>query len=221
MFRIGIVEDNAESSNLLRSFISEYENTSDGGYTFSVNCFSDALTFLDEFVGNYDIIFMDIELPHMNGMEAVKRIREKDENVIVIFVTNMAQYALKGYEVNALDFMVKPVRYESFAMKMDRAISRYKLIQGKEIWIGTERNNKRRLRAADIKYVEVVHNSCIYHTLDGDYSAYDQLHNVYESLKDYSFALCNRCFFGKSQTRYRNRRTYGYGRGREITDIAQ
>ena len=164
-----------------------------GGVHFSITRFRDALSFLDEYSGNYDLIFMDIELPHMDGMEAVRRIREKDENVIVIFVTNMAQYAIKGYEVNALDFIVKPVRYDSFAIKMDRAISKFKLSQNKEIWI-TDRNNKRRLRTADIKYVEVVHNNCIYHTADGDYTTYDQLYNVCELLKDAPFALCNRCF---------------------------
>ena len=129
----------------------------------------------------------------MDGMEAVRRIRQKDENVIVIFVTNMAQYAVKGYEVNALDFILKPVRYESFVMKMDRAISKCKTTQSNEIWI-TERNNKRRLRVPDIKYVEVAHHCCIYHTIDGDYTTYDQLYNVCEMLKAEPFALCNRCF---------------------------
>ena len=192
VFRIAVVEDNKEASELLCSFISEYEKTAED-ISFNINCFSDALAFLDEFSGNYDFIFMDIELPHMDGMEAVKRIRKKDEKVIVIFVTNMAQYAIKGYEVNALDFIVKPVRYENFAMKMDRAISKHKTTQDKEIWI-TERNNKRRLRASDIKYVEVAHHCCIYHTLEGDYTTYDQLYNVCEALKDAPFALCNRCF---------------------------
>ena len=193
VFRTCVVEDSKESSDLLCSYIKEYEKNSGGGYTFSITCFSDALSFLDEFGGNYDFIFMDIELPHMDGMEAVRRIRQKDENVIVIFVTNMAQYAVKGYEVNALDFIVKPVRYDGFAMKMDRAISKLKAIQSKDIWI-TERNNKRRLRVTDIKYVEVAHHCCIYHTVDGDYNTYDQLYNVCEALKDEPFALCNRCF---------------------------
>lgn len=148
---------------------------------------------MDEFAGNYDIIFMDIELPHMDGMEAVRRLREKDGNVVVIFVTNMAQYAIKGYEVNALDFIVKPVRYDSFAMKMDKAVAKIKSTRGKEIWI-TERNSKRRLRIEDIKYVEVVHNCCIFHTTNGDFSTYNQLYNVCAELKDAPFALCNRCF---------------------------
>ena len=193
-FRICIVEDNRETCEQLCALMKEYEQDHcDLKYTFNVTCFSDAITFLDEFSGNYDFIFMDIELPHMNGMEAVRHIREKDENVIVVFVTNMAQYAVKGYEVNALDFIVKPVWYESFAMKMDRAINKYKSTQSKEIWI-TERNNKRRLRVRDIKYVEVAHHCCIYHTFEGNFTTYDQLYNVCKELEDAPFALCNRCF---------------------------
>lgn len=192
-FRICIVEDNPDARGELCRLLKEYERSHGGAYAFNVTCFSDALTFLDEFGGSYDFIFMDIELPHMDGMEAVRRIREKDENVIVVFVTNMAQYAVKGYEVNALDFIVKPVRYDSFAMKMDRAIKKYKTLQSKDIWI-TERNNKRRLHVNDIKYVEVVHHSCIYHTFEGDFTTYDQLNNVCKMLEGAPFALCNRCF---------------------------
>ena len=193
VFRTCVVEDNKEASDLLCSYLKEYEKSLGEEYSFNITCFADALSFLDDFGGNYEFIFMDIELPHMDGMEAVRRIREKDESVIVIFITNMAQYAVKGYEVNALDFIIKPVRYDSFVMKMDRAISKFKNIQSKEIWI-TERSNKRRLRVADIKYVEVAHHCCIYHTVDGDYTTYDQLYNVSEALKDEPFALCNRCF---------------------------
>ncbi len=194
VFRTCIVEDNSEARDTLCSLMKEYEKNARGGAdTFNIACFSDALSFLDEFGGNYDFVFMDIELPHMDGMEAARRLREKDGKVIIIFVTNMAQYAIKGYEVGALDFIVKPIRYESFAMKMDKAIERSKAVSGKEIWI-SERGTKRRLRTEDIKYVEVVHNSCIYHTVHGDFSTYDQLYNVCEMLKDAPFALCNRCF---------------------------
>lgn len=191
-YRVCIVEDDEQASDKLSSFIREYGKKHED-CEFTITCFKDVLSFLDEFSGNFDFIFMDIELPILNGMETVRRIREKDETVIVIFVTNMAQYAVKGYEVNALDFIVKPVQYESFSMKMDRAIGRFDSTRGQELWIGAG-SNRRRLRVSQIKYIEVAHHCVMYHTTEGDYSAYDQLYNVQAALADAPFALCNRCF---------------------------
>jgi len=189
--RVGIVEDNESAGKQLGGFLSEYGKQRD--CSFSVSYFGDALDFLENFRGNFDIIFMDIELPHLNGMEAVKRIREKDKTVIVIFVTNMAQYAVKGYEVDALDFIVKPVSYSGFTMTLDRAIERFKTMRDKDLWIN-DRNNKRRLRSSEIIYVEVVHHSVVYHTTQGNFTTYDQLKNVLQSFEGLPFALCNRCY---------------------------
>ncbi len=190
-YRVCVVEDNKEHSDRLVSFIRKYGQ--ERGKEFNVSVYGDALSFLDEFYGNFDIIFMDIELPFRNGMDVVKQIREKDKKVIVIFVTNMAQYAVKGYEVDAFDFIVKPVFYSAFAIKLDRAIERFETTRDKEIWIN-ERNNKRRLRTSEIKYAEVLHHNVVYHTLGGDYTTYGQLKDAVVQLGDAPFALCNRCF---------------------------
>lgn len=189
MYRVSIVEDNEEAGNILLKYLKEYELQRD--VSFKVSLFKDALDFLQTFRNNYDLIFMDIELPDINGMEVVRKIRAQDSKVIVIFVTNMAQYAIKGYEVDAMDFIVKPVSYSAFAIKLDRAVQRLNSTANKEIWIN-ERTDKRRLRVADIKYVEVSHHNVIYHTTEGNYTTYDQLNNVQNVLAPYQFALCNR-----------------------------
>ncbi len=121
-YRVCVVEDNREHSDRLVAFLGKYSR--ERGKEFNVSVYGDALSFLGEFCGNFDLIFMDIELPYRNGMDVVKQIREKDKKVIVVFVTNMAQYAVKGYEVDAFDFIVKPIHYSAFAIKLDRALER-------------------------------------------------------------------------------------------------
>ena len=191
ILRVCIIEDNPDETKKLKLFLGEYGKKNN--YEFSVTHYDDPLDFLEEFRGNYEFIFMDIELPHLDGMETARRIRRIDKRVIVIFVTNMAQYAVKGYEVDALDFIVKPVQYTGFCVKLDRAVERFKSLRDREIWI-TERGNMRRLFISQIKYIEVAHHSVIYHTTEGVYKTYDQLKSAMELLGDSSFALCNRCY---------------------------
>ena len=80
---------------------------------------------------------MDIQLSDLDGMEAAKKLRRLDSSVTLIFVTNMANFAVRGYEVDALDFIVKPVEYFSFALKLDRALERLKSTAEQEIFAKT------------------------------------------------------------------------------------
>lgn len=137
---------------------------------------------------------MDIELPDGDGMEVVRRLREKDKDVIVIFVTNMSQYAVKGYEVRAFDFIVKPVSYGNFSVKLTGALECFRQKRGKDIWI-SNKDGKTRLRTSRVKYVEVVQHMLIYHTLDGELKASGSLGQLQEELAEEPFALCNRCYF--------------------------
>ena len=92
---------------------------------FEYKVFKNGLDFVESFQSNYDVIFFDIELPIMNGMEASKKIRNIDHNVEIIFVTRLNNYAIDGYLVNAFDYVLKPINYTSFALKLDRLIKSY------------------------------------------------------------------------------------------------
>ncbi|HEY8391094.1 MAG TPA: LytTR family DNA-binding domain-containing protein [Clostridia bacterium] len=190
-YRIAIIEDSKDDSNLLRQYLKKYE--SEKGYIFEINVFNNALSFLADFKNDFDLIFMDIDLPDGNGMDVIHKIREKDKDVLVIFTTNMSQYALKGYEVKAFDFMVKPITYNTFFLKLASAIDCLSQKRGKYIWI-SNRDGKIRVHSSRIKYIEIIKHMLIFHTLDGDYQQSGTLLMIEGELEGEPFVLCNRCY---------------------------
>ncbi|MBQ1490530.1 MAG: response regulator transcription factor, partial [Blautia sp.] len=120
MIRVAIVEDEDVWAETLTQYLHRYEKEQD--VSFSIKRFRDGYAITDPYPGDLDIILMDIEMGLMNGMEAAQRIREVDEEVTLLFVTNMAQYALEGYKVQAMDYILKPLSYLPFQESMKRAL---------------------------------------------------------------------------------------------------
>ena len=141
MIKIAVVEDELEMSNILVNFINKFfeENELD----VKVTVFNNALKFLDAYNFNFDLIFMDINMPSLDGINASKKLREIDSEVMLIFVTSLAQYAIKGYEVNAFDFIVKPISYYNFALKLTRAIDNLSKDDAKIIVINSKTSIKK------------------------------------------------------------------------------
>lgn len=191
MIRIAIVEDEKNASDVLISYLNQYSN--EKKIKFETKTYSTIAMFLNNFNNNFDIIFMDIELPDGNGLDAIRKIRALDKDVIVIFVTNMAQYAVKGYEVRAFDFIVKPVSYYNFSVKLTSVIDCFEQKKDNEIWI-SNKEGKIRLKVSSIYYIEVVQHMCFYHTEEGNFKATGSLNSIEEELSKLNFALCNRCY---------------------------
>lgn len=122
MYHIAIVEDEEEFRGQLQEYLRQYEK--ENQLSFQISVFEDGTEILENYKNEYDMILLDIQMPKLNGMDAAEFIREKDEDVVIMFITNMAQYAIRGYSVGALDFIMKPITYYTFAMKMTRAIKR-------------------------------------------------------------------------------------------------
>ncbi len=191
MIKMCIVEDDGSTRNALKGFIRRYAEQN--GQPSDVFAYGDATSFFAEYSKDTDIVLMDIELPDLNGLEAVRKLRLIDSRVIVIFVTNLAQYAVKGYEVNAFDFIVKPVSYYQFAMKLRRALEYLHTLRNREIWV-TTRHGKRMVAASELRYVEAMKHVITYHTTAGEVVGSGTLKRVLDDLEGLPFALCNRCY---------------------------
>jgi len=187
MINFCIVEDNRKMADELAGYVKSFV----GDAVIDVK--SSAEQFLKENPKKFDIIFMDIDLPNLNGMEAVRLFRKSGGEGIVIFVTNLAQFAVGGYEVGAFDFIVKPVVYHNFTMKLRRALNAVNMRRGRDIWVST-RQGKQLIDAKKLTYVEVMKHQMTYHTLTEAVVGSGTLKSALEALEGLSFALCNRCY---------------------------
>lgn len=188
---IAFVEDDPAQAQLIEEHFRRFSKES--GREFSLRVFSDTKSFEESYKSEYDLILMDIELPDGNGLELVRRLRKTDKDVLVIFITQLAHYAVSGYEVEAFDFILKPVSYYNFFVKISRAMDRLDLVVGDDVWVKTK-EGKVRIKISELKYVEVMRHDVTWHTESGNYVATGSMKQALEMLAGYPFELCNRCY---------------------------
>ncbi len=194
MIKVAIVEDDPSVVSQLTGYFRRMEQE-DESNRFMVSTYKNAIIFLSEYKNDMDIVLMDIEMPHMDGMEAAEKLRQRDRQVTLIFVTNMAQFAVKGYQVNAFDFIVKPVQYYGFAMKIRTALREIKKNTTAIAQINTQ-DGLIRLPVQDLIYIESFEHSLTYHCDSGDYisKGRESLTEVLEKLSEYGFIRCKSCY---------------------------
>ena len=197
MIRIAVVEDLEDEARQLTKCIEQYGR--EKNEVFAVERFSDGLAFMEGYEPRYDIIFMDINMPLMSGLSAAKRLRVVDPSVCLIFVTQMAQYALNGYEVGASDYILKPVTYGSFALRFDRAVASAKGRQHHAVLLKTQ-SGLSRIDTNSICYVEVNKHLVVYHTVNGDLESWESLKRWRKSWGPWLEAACplQQLFSGQS-----------------------
>lgn len=119
-----------------------------------------------------------------------REIRSRDEAVMILFVTNMAQYAICGYEVDAVDFMVKPVEYFNVTVKLEKAMHRVRRKEEEHILLLETKEGLHRLPISNIIYIEKDGNYLVYHTINGIFRERGAISKLKESLFDFPFGEC-------------------------------
>ncbi len=188
MIRVAIVDDDIQIQKRLKQYIEEYEK--DIAEKFNITVFSDASQIVENYRTVYDIIFMDVQMEQMDGMTAAGKIREIDSDVIIIFVTNMADFAISGYKVDALSYVVKPVLYVDFVQQLNKAVKRIEF--GRRSYLLVKSKSEiLRLDIAKISYLESVEHKVVIHLEDEDLIIYSTLGKLEKQLQGHCFARCN------------------------------
>lgn len=187
--RIAIVEDEMYHRQKMQEYLRTYEK--EYGCKAEVQCYSSGTELIREFGGQYDLILLDVAMAEMDGFETARYIRSRDTEVAIIFITNLAQYAIRGYEVDAIDYILKPVSYFAFSQRLNRAIRRIRKTETHYVMI-SDRNATWKLDTDRICYVESQGHNLIYHTLDGNYTVSGTMREAEDTLKNYSFYRSNK-----------------------------
>lgn len=188
MIRIGIVEDDGASSALLVSYLRRYEQ--EHGETFAVRTFSDGARVVAGYRPDFDILLLDVEMPELDGFSAAERIRQVDRDVVIVFITNMTQYAIRGYEVDALSYVLKPVPYFAFSQEIKKSVTRLRRRSSDYLLLAVD-GGVARVATDDIVFLESAKHRTTVHTVDGRYSVVGPLKALEAELEGKSFFRSN------------------------------
>lgn len=172
MFRIAIVEDQEETRECLNRFVRQYAE--EQGLQVEISLIADGSEIAEHYTPGFDIIFMDVEMPRLDGFGAAE--------------------AIRGYEVDALDYVLKPVNYYQFCTKLSRAIQRVQRRRGGQVVLQLAGGGIQLLDTADIYYLETHSRMLYYHTAKGEFAVRASLQSAEKQLAEYHFVRCNQCY---------------------------
>ena len=191
MYKIALVDDEYESADRLAKCFDQYAG--EYGVMFNITRFKNGLNFVEDYTPEFDMVFMDVDMPQLNGLDAAERLRQLDPTVVLVFVTFLAKYAIRGYKYDALDYMLKPVNYNAFKITLGRAIQRCSKKEQAEVILPSAEGDIR-IELSCLNYVEISNHDITYHTSRGLYKAYGTMRAIEKLLPGKQFSKCNRCY---------------------------
>lgn len=190
-YHIAIVEDQQQHIDHLKKNLSMYQEKHN--VIFDIDCFNDGYEIIEKYKNNYDIVILDIELIHLNGMDTAEKIRKFDENVTIIFITNLVHYAIRGYEVNAHSFLIKPVSYFKFEREIEKALKKLSNRSEQFLLMQTD-EGLRKIFIYQVKYIESMKHKLTIHTIEGSFSLWGTLREMEQKLASHDFYRSNYCY---------------------------
>ena len=159
------------------------------GNEFKIITFYNGQSLLD-YKKNLDIIFLDIKMPGLNGIQVAEKIRQKDQKVDIIFLTSLLQYAIEGYKVNAINYIVKPINYRRLKLELDNWFAKCIISEEPYIVINND-TGIYKIVLKSLKYIETYNRNLLFHTEKEDIISYKKLKEIEQVLADKGFSRCH------------------------------
>lgn len=192
MITIRVVDDDPAAAQHLVGHIRRYEQ--EHGETFAVDVLVDGAQLVEQYRSDVDILFLDVDMPGLDGFSAAQQVRQLDGDVVIVFVTNLGRYAIRGYEVGALSYLLKPVGYAGFAQQLARSIQEVRRRPVEDFLVLPTRGGLARVPTSDIVYVESAQRHTLVHAVDARYAVPVTLKQLEGDLQGKPFYRSNHCY---------------------------
>lgn len=188
---IAIVEDDNTAATVISGFIDRYSK--ENSVELYAKRYETADKFLEDTESRYSVVLFDVKMPGTSGMDAAFEFRKRDKTASVLFITSMTQMAQKGYEVDAVGYLIKPVGYYDFSLKLKKALEVYTFNEKRNVTI-TIPGGLCRISMSKLIYVEIVNHRLRYHLVDDVIEMSGALSHAEEELSSYGMLRCNSCY---------------------------
>ncbi|NGT36040.1 LytR/AlgR family response regulator transcription factor [Clostridium perfringens] len=188
MFSIALCEDNSLQREELKNNLSKVLD--EIGVEYKLLTFETGEDLLREYPENLDMLFLDIQMGELTGMETARKVRKYDDKVEIIFITALWDYIQKGYEVRAFRYLIKPVKFKELQEQVTACVEnilhkRYTYITIKD------KNNVLKIRTEDILFLETFERKVIIHTNSQDYIVKMSMNKLEKALNNKGFFRCH------------------------------
>lgn len=189
MIRAAFIDDDVNDIKKLQKQIKKYEKLH--ALEISLDCFTCAEHFLSMVkTQDYDILFLDVYLGALSGVELAYTIRETNATVKIVFLTSSKDHAIDSYEVSASHYIVKPIEYSNVSKALSRCLEKW---NGKKIQVRVEKVDIP-ITVSQIDFIEVFDKVCHIHIGNNTIKTYTALKKLQQEINDPVFLRCSRSY---------------------------
>lgn len=188
MTHVAICDDEEQFVTHLTGLLERY--AAETGEEIKVTAYYDGMELIEKYDTTVDLIFLDIQMRMVDGLQTAGHIRQMDERVGIIFLTTLTQYGLEGYRYQAEDYIIKPIKYVRLKAEMDQWIRKHRRDDSPSIVVAND-TGRYKIVLKSLRYVETFNRNLLLHTEQENIICYKSMKEMECMLLEYGFVRCH------------------------------